>query len=61
MTDESIDIPERIKDEPTRPANEKEIRRAVDILWQVRGNADGVDEREWKEERYLSFEGRVYE
>jgi hypothetical protein len=59
MTDESIDIPKKIKDEPKRPANEIEIRRAVDILCLSLGHRRGADERQWKEDRYLTFSGHV--
>lgn len=61
MTDDTdfIDIPKMFKDEPSRSANEIEIRNAVDVLWLVRGNADEVDECEWKEGRYLSFTGKI--
>ena len=57
MTD--IDIPKKLRDEPTRPMNEIEIRRGVDILWLSLGHKSGADERQWKEERYLSFSGLV--
>ena len=45
------------RDCPKRPLTEKEIRRAVDALWDSLGHKSGVDELKWKEERYATFTG----